>query len=41
MAEDMQINTQRAKQLAENIASITSRINAANKSSRNVRTFLH
>ncbi|CAN9253259.1 unnamed protein product [Alternaria alternata] len=31
MAEDMQINPQRAKQLAENIASITSRINAVSK----------
>ncbi|KAF2262767.1 hypothetical protein CC78DRAFT_467305 [Lojkania enalia] len=33
----MQINPQRAKQLAENLSNITSRINAANKSSKNVR----
>ncbi|ORY14296.1 hypothetical protein BCR34DRAFT_479782 [Clohesyomyces aquaticus] len=37
MAEDMQINPQRAKQLAENLASITSRINTANKAGRQVR----
>ncbi|KAF1947717.1 hypothetical protein EJ02DRAFT_390864 [Clathrospora elynae] len=37
MAEDMQINPQRAKQLAENIASISLRINAANKGSKQVR----
>ncbi|KAF2687374.1 hypothetical protein K458DRAFT_415629 [Lentithecium fluviatile CBS 122367] len=37
MADEMQINPQRAKQLAENLASITSRINAANKSNRNIR----
>ncbi|KAH7138802.1 hypothetical protein B0J11DRAFT_476734 [Dendryphion nanum] len=37
MAEDMQINPQRAKQLAENLASITSRINGANKVGRQVR----
>ncbi|KAL6711223.1 hypothetical protein ACN47E_005754 [Coniothyrium glycines] len=37
MAEDMQINPQRAKQLAENIASISSRINAASKGSKKVR----
>ncbi|CAG5150385.1 uncharacterized protein ALTATR162_LOCUS2643 [Alternaria atra] len=34
MAEDMQINPQRAKQLAENIASITSRINAVSNGSK-------
>ncbi|KAF2006841.1 hypothetical protein P154DRAFT_517314 [Amniculicola lignicola CBS 123094] len=37
MADDMKIDVQRAKQLAENLTSITSRINAANKASRNVR----
>ncbi|KAJ4338595.1 hypothetical protein N0V95_008019 [Ascochyta clinopodiicola] len=37
MAEDMHVNPQRAKQLTENIASITSRINAASKSGQNVR----
>ncbi|KAG9192868.1 hypothetical protein G6011_11602 [Alternaria panax] len=37
MTEDMQINPQRAKQLAENIASITSRINAVSKSGKQVR----
>lgn len=37
MADEMQINTQRAKQLAENLSSISSRISAANKTSRNVR----
>ncbi|KAF1978354.1 hypothetical protein BU23DRAFT_449755 [Bimuria novae-zelandiae CBS 107.79] len=37
MADDMQINPQRAKQLAENLASITSRINAANKASKQIR----
>lgn len=36
MADDMQINPQRAKQLAENLGSITSRITTANKSNRNV-----
>jgi pyridoxal phosphate enzyme (YggS family) len=36
MADDMQINAQRAKQLTENLSSITSRISAANKSNRNV-----
>ncbi|KAF9696999.1 hypothetical protein EKO04_004764 [Ascochyta lentis] len=36
MAEDMHVNPQRAKQLTENIASITSRINAATKSGQNV-----
>lgn len=36
MADDMQINPQRAKQLAENLASITSRISAANKTGRQV-----
>jgi hypothetical protein len=41
MAEDMKINPQRAKQLAENIASITSRINAANKSGRQVNPHHH
>lgn len=38
MAEDMQINPQRAKQLAENIASISSRINAASKGGKQVGT---
>jgi pyridoxal phosphate enzyme (YggS family) len=38
MAEDMQINPQRAKQLAENIASITSRINAVSNGSKQVYT---
>ncbi|KAI4930807.1 uncharacterized protein J4E92_004640 [Alternaria infectoria] len=37
MAEDMHINPQRAKQLTENIASITSRINAARQGSKEVR----
>ncbi|KAJ4323507.1 hypothetical protein N0V94_001837 [Neodidymelliopsis sp. IMI 364377] len=37
MAEDMHVNPQRAKQLAENVASITSRINAASKSGQKVR----
>jgi pyridoxal phosphate enzyme (YggS family) len=37
MAEDMQINPQRVKQLAENIASITSRINAVSKGGKQVR----
>ncbi|KAJ4406156.1 hypothetical protein N0V91_004828 [Didymella pomorum] len=37
MAEEMHINPQRAKQLTENIASITSRITAASKSGQNVR----
>jgi hypothetical protein len=36
MADDMQINPQRVKQLAENLASITSRINAANKGGQKV-----
>lgn len=36
MAEDMQINPQRAKQLAENLASISSRISAASKGSKQV-----
>lgn len=36
MAEDMHINSQRAKQLTENVAGITSRINAANKSGQKV-----
>jgi len=36
MAEDMHINPQRAKQLTENIASITSRINAARQGSKEV-----
>jgi len=40
MADDMQINAQRAKQLTENLASITSRIKTANKSNRNVRSLL-
>jgi pyridoxal phosphate enzyme (YggS family) len=39
MAEDMQINAQRAKQLAENIASITSRIDAARQGSKQVNPF--
>jgi len=33
----MHVNPQRAKQLTENIASITSRITAASKSGQNVR----
>ncbi|KAF2111644.1 hypothetical protein BDV96DRAFT_174173 [Lophiotrema nucula] len=37
MAEDMQINPQRAKVLAENIASISSRVNAASKGGKQVR----
>ncbi|KAI4700668.1 hypothetical protein J4E81_003630 [Alternaria sp. BMP 2799] len=37
MAEDMHINPQRAKQLTENITSITSRINAARQGSKEVR----
>ncbi|KAF1842097.1 uncharacterized protein K460DRAFT_358758 [Cucurbitaria berberidis CBS 394.84] len=37
MAEDMQINPQRAKQLAENVASISSRISAASKGGQQVR----
>ncbi|PSN71911.1 hypothetical protein BS50DRAFT_483880 [Corynespora cassiicola Philippines] len=37
MAEEMQINPQRAKQLAENLASIASRVNAANKTGKQVR----
>ncbi|OSS53715.1 hypothetical protein B5807_00471 [Epicoccum nigrum] len=37
MAEDMHINPQRAKQLTENIAAITSRINAASKNGQKVR----
>ncbi|KAJ4377796.1 hypothetical protein N0V83_000626 [Neocucurbitaria cava] len=37
MAEDMQINSQRAKQLAENLASISSRIKAVNKGNKQVR----
>ncbi|KAI8937140.1 hypothetical protein NX059_006354 [Plenodomus lindquistii] len=37
MAEEMQINPQRAKQLAENLASISSRINAATKGGKQVR----
>ncbi|KAJ4985658.1 hypothetical protein SVAN01_08833 [Stagonosporopsis vannaccii] len=37
MAEEMHINAQRAKQLTENIASITSRINAASKGGQKVR----
>lgn len=36
MAEEMKVNPQRAKQLAENVASITSRINGVNKSGRQV-----
>jgi pyridoxal phosphate enzyme (YggS family) len=36
MAEDMHVNPQRAKQLAENVASISSRINAASKSGQKV-----
>lgn len=36
MADNMQINTQRAKQLTEKLTSITSRIKAANKSNKNV-----
>ncbi|KAF2473384.1 uncharacterized protein BDR25DRAFT_257802 [Lindgomyces ingoldianus] len=37
MAEDMQINVQRAKQLAENLASITARITAATRGGEQVR----
>ena len=37
MADDMHVNPQRAKHLADNVASITARIAAANPSSRNVR----
>ncbi|KAF3036425.1 hypothetical protein E8E12_002974 [Didymella heteroderae] len=37
MAEEMHVNPQRAKQLTENIARITSRINSASKSGQNVR----
>jgi hypothetical protein len=36
MAEDMKINPERAKQLAENISSITSRITTASKGGRQV-----
>jgi len=36
MAEEMHFNAQRAKQLTENVASITSRINAASKSGQKV-----
>src|SRR5690242_13766635 len=36
MAEEMQINPQRAKQLAENLTSIISRINTANKTGKQV-----
>jgi hypothetical protein len=41
MAEDMHVNTQRAKQLTENIAAITSRINAASKNGQKVAAALH
>lgn len=37
MAEDMNINPQRAQQLAENVASISSRINAVSKGNKRVR----
>ncbi|RAR03399.1 alanine racemase family protein (ISS) [Stemphylium lycopersici] len=37
MAEDMRVNPQRAKQLAENVSSIISRIDAASKGSKQVR----
>ena len=37
MAEDMKINPQRAKELAQNLATITSRINAASKSGQKVK----
>ncbi|KAF2016191.1 hypothetical protein BU24DRAFT_462375 [Aaosphaeria arxii CBS 175.79] len=37
MSTDMQINPQRAKQLAENLASISSRVNAASKSGKKIR----
>ncbi|KAF2133383.1 hypothetical protein P153DRAFT_332094 [Dothidotthia symphoricarpi CBS 119687] len=37
MADDMKINAQRAKQLAENLASISSRVNAASKGNKQVR----
>jgi hypothetical protein len=36
MADGMQINPQRAKQLAENVASITSRIKAATRDGKPV-----
>jgi len=38
MAEEMQINPQRAKQLAESIASISSRIDAVRKDGKHVFT---
>lgn len=38
MADDMQINSQRVKQLVENVASISSRINAASEGSKQVDT---
>jgi pyridoxal phosphate enzyme (YggS family) len=41
MADDMQINPQRAKQLIENLTGITSRIKTANKSSRNVSVLIN
>ena len=41
MAEEMHINPQRAKQLTENIASITSRINGASKSGQKVLAATH
>lgn len=41
MAEDMHVNPQRAKQLTENIAAITSRINAASKNGQKVAAALH
>ncbi|KAF2645131.1 hypothetical protein P280DRAFT_189560 [Massarina eburnea CBS 473.64] len=37
MAEDMQVNPQRAKQLAENLASISSRVASVNKSNNAIR----
>lgn len=37
----MQINPQRAKQLVENVTAITKRIQAANKSNRNVIAALY
>lgn len=41
MADDMQINPQRAKQLIENLAGITSRIKTATKSGRNVSVLIN
>lgn len=41
MAEDMHVNPQRAKQLTESIATITSRINAATKNGKKVAAAQH